>query len=118
MWQIFRTDLKGKITGELFSDPAKAVATFIGDYKYAKGIYSEICFRKLGDLALRIADDKLKYAILRKRKTGSISVEFPCLDLEGTKGYLEPFIPDSSDITVLSFETGEIKYEYHSEYYE
>lgn len=114
MWQIFRTDKRGRITGETYTDPAVAVATFISDFKYAKSLYAEICFRDVGELVVRVADEKLQYVIIKKGKMGHwVSVEFSCLDLEGTKAYVEKFIPHSTDITVLSFKTGDIEYEYH-----
>lgn len=117
-FQVVRTDFCGRVTGEIFSDPRKAIERFIHDSRQGS-TYPDIIFRAIDSPVVTMATDKITMVFLEKiNKFREWDVTFSCEDPAGlnlasrkiSEGHGGIYF---SDTVVYNYKTGDIIAELH-----
>ena len=117
-FQVVRTDFCGRVTGEIFSDPRKAIERFIQDSQH-RSTYPDIIFRAIDSPVVTMATDKITMVFLEKiSRFNDWNVTFSCeepggLDLSSRKIIGRPEGVYFSDTVVYNYKTGKVIAELH-----
>lgn len=117
-FQVVRTDICGRVTGEVYSDPGEAIKQFIYDSK-RRATYPDIIFRAIGSPVVTMATDRITMVYLEKLsgfKDWNITFSYKDpkdLDLSTrrvTDGYEGRYFTDT---VVYNYKTGKVIAELH-----
>lgn len=117
-FQVVRTDICGRVTGEVYSDPREAIKQFIYDSKRG-ATYPDLIFRAIGSSIVTRATYRITMVYLEKVSgVNDWNITFSCedpkdLDLSTrrvTEGYGGRYYTDT---VVYNYKTGDIIAELH-----